>query len=965
MAEKLDSGPPPFSGKVEEWEVWSFKFEAFCTARDYDSVLDGSEKCMLKQKKVYSWLALAVQSQVCINKVKNVSKVNDQCGTNAWNALVQYFAGGHAVRKTSLMSELHNRTQQPHESAAEFVAELESIVAKLEAVNITVPEEQVSNRIIVGLQPKYAPVIHTILAGNDTSMTTIKRIVETNCKYIESAEAHNETKVGIAYLGERSQQNYKNRVPHYPQPRNVMHAGNSNASLHHQNPHYVGQQGPCWYCSGPHLKRQCPKWRAEIDSRKGKHVNNQDPSASMAAASDMPPVVFNAAINDTNEMKDSQISFTDLWLLDGGCTDHMISDKTDFSTYTKFTRPLPIGGIKCEAIGIGSVCMHIQTCDNESIPAVVENVLHVPDLPTRSQEGFRRLFSQSTACKGGSEFSFSSKGNYIYLGNGYKIPVLSIRKNTLYGLQTCIKKGSVLQVAAYPAVSRVSKRLWHQRLGHLHEGGIDSLAKCNHLQCVESEPLPFCKVCAEMKSIVHPRNRHLSELPATALEIVGCDILALPRTTIGGHRYALGIIDYKTSAVWVALMKGKDEVCVGLVQIIDSIKRLGQGVPCRLRTDNEPVFTSTAVMDTCRNHGIHVEYSAPDSQWQNGRIERMWRTLQEMAGCMLKHAGLDMSFYGFALAAAVYTRNRVWSSSCQGIPLELLTSQPVNLNHIKVFGCPAFVHIDSSRRSKFEPRAFEGVFVGYALDSPAYLIWNSATKRVIRSRNVEFDELWESCGSSGSESVTTQQSFMNGNLFMDISEEIAVDDATVNEAAIDSELETARCINTPPKNCNNRDAESQNVQEHQCSSLDGMSDESRRYPQRERRPPGEWWVAKRREPEAFHAMPLDPISYDEAMNSEDSLQWQEAIEQEYSSLMQQNVWELCPLPSERKPVGCKWEKSADSKPGWPQKVTVRKKILITMRCFHQLYTSTACDLSLPLQYITDGKFSKWMSTRHS
>ena len=136
----------------------------------------------------------------------------------------------------------------------------------------------------------------------------------------------------------------------------------------------------------------------------------------MAAASDMPPVVFNAAINDTNEMKDSLISFTDLWLLDGGCTDHMISDKTDFSTYTKFTRPLPIGGIKCETIGIGSVCMHIQTCDNESIPAVVENVLHVPDLPTRSQEGFRRLLSQSTACKGGSEFIFSSKGNYIYFG---------------------------------------------------------------------------------------------------------------------------------------------------------------------------------------------------------------------------------------------------------------------------------------------------------------------------------------------------------------------------------------------------------------------------------------------------------------------------------------------------------------------------------------------------------------------
>jgi hypothetical protein len=35
----------------------------------------------------------------------------------------------------------------------------------------------------------------------------------------------------------------------------------------------------------------------------------------------------------------------------------------------------------------------------------------------------------------------------------------------------------------------------------------------------------------------------------------------------------------------------------------------------------------------------------------------------------------------------------------------------------------------------------EGVFIGHTLDSPAYLIWIPRRKRLVHSRNVDFDEL--------------------------------------------------------------------------------------------------------------------------------------------------------------------------------------------------------------------------------
>ena len=65
-----------------------------------------------------------------------------------------------------------------------------------------------------------------------------------------------------------------------------------------------------------------------------------------------------------------------------------------------------------------------------------------------------------------------------------------------------------------------------------------------------------------------------------------------------------------------------------------------------------------------------------------------------------------------------------------------------DLTNLRVFGCPDYVHIESSRRKKLDPKAWKGIFVGYAVDSHVYLVYNPATKSVIRTHNVTFDETW-------------------------------------------------------------------------------------------------------------------------------------------------------------------------------------------------------------------------------
>ena len=90
----------------------------------------------------------------------------------------------------------------------------------------------------------------------------------------------------------------------------------------------------------------------------------------------------------------------------------------------------------------------------------------------------------------------------------------------------------------------------------------------------------------------------------------------------------------------------------------------------------------------------------------------------------------------------VYVRNRSWSKGAGLIPFTSLTERDPGLSNLRVFGCPVYVHIDSSQRLKLSSKAWQGIFVGYAVDSPAWLVYNPTTNRAIRSRNVTFNESW-------------------------------------------------------------------------------------------------------------------------------------------------------------------------------------------------------------------------------
>ena len=90
-------------------------------------------------------------------------------------------------------------------------------------------------------------------------------------------------------------------------------------------------------------------------------------------------------------------------------------------------------------------------------------------------------------------------------------------------------------------------------------------------------------------------------------------------------------------------------------------------------------------------HGILSQHSALGTLQQNGVAERKNRTLLDMVMSMMSFSTLPLSFWGYALETTTYILNVVLSKSVPKTPMEMWTCRKLNLSHICIWGCPAYV----------------------------------------------------------------------------------------------------------------------------------------------------------------------------------------------------------------------------------------------------------------------------------
>jgi hypothetical protein len=143
----------------------------------------------------------------------------------------------------------------------------------------------------------------------------------------------------------------------------------------------------------------------------------------------------------------------------------------------------------------------------------------------------------------------------------------------------------------------------------------------------------------------------------------------------------------------------------------------------------------------CKDVGIKRELTTPYNPQQNGVAKRKNRTIMEAVKTMIHDQDLPMCLWVEAAMAVVYQQNRL-SHSALGLKTseEMFTAKKPEVSHLKIFGCPVFIHIPKEKRNKLEPSGKKGIFVGYCEVSKAFRIYIPGHRHIEISRNVTFDE---------------------------------------------------------------------------------------------------------------------------------------------------------------------------------------------------------------------------------
>ncbi|RVW62715.1 Retrovirus-related Pol polyprotein from transposon TNT 1-94 [Vitis vinifera] len=249
----------------------------------------------------------------------------------------------------------------------------------------------------------------------------------------------------------------------------------------------------------------------------------------------------------------------------------------------------------------------------------------------------------------------------------------------------------------------------------------------------------------------------------------------------------------------------------------------------------------------------------------------------------LEKRGIRAQYTMPALKTAMYILNRVPSKAVPKTPFELWTGRKPSLRHIHIWGCPAEAIIYKPHEKKFDSRTISGYFIGYPDKSKGYRFYcPNHSVRIVETGNARFLENGEISGSNEPRKVDIEE------IRVDIPPPFLPQEIIVPQPVqqVEENEQHNRDGSLPPENIAIENA----VEPPQPAPL--------RRSQRERRPAiTDDYVVYLQESDFDIGIRKDPVSFSQAMESDDSSKWMDAMNEELKSMAHNGVWDLIELPN--------------------------------------------------------------------
>ncbi|GJX92311.1 retrovirus-related pol polyprotein from transposon TNT 1-94 [Tanacetum coccineum] len=201
---------------------------------------------------------------------------------------------------------------------------------------------------------------------------------------------------------------------------------------------------------------------------------------------------------------------------------------------------------------------------------------------------------------------------------------------------------------------------------------------------------------------------------------------------------------------------------------------------------------------------------------------------------------------------------------------KILRGRKPTLDYFRVFGSKCFILNTKDYLTKFDPKSYEGVFLGYSQNSKAYIILNKHTRKIEESLNVTFDE-------------TPPPSKTSPLVDDDLDEEEAIreiEKKNLENVVEDETLEIDEIVNIK---------ESRN---HPLENVIGNLNQRTLRSQAQNQSNFYCFIST-----------IEPKNVNEALGDES---WIVAMQEELNQFIANDVWELVPQPKNMTIIGTKW-----------------------------------------------------------
>lgn len=582
-----------------------------------------------------------------------------------------------------------------------------------------------------------------------------------------------------------------------------------------------------------------------------------------------------------NENDDCDYSVIN-WLLDSGCTDHIINNDKFFLNYVDLKSPIDVklpDGKMLKATKIGTVKIYFENYYSHKyinlknvyfVESIKQNLLSFSKITKTctivAKNEYAKIYDQTREliavankvdnlyCIKSFVSNFSDDENYFCHGN-----------NEIYVNTTKL----------------TDKEKWHRALGHVN---FHYLSKLINNKLVEGLPDKIegtemkCSNCIQSKMTNLPFENNRTKT-TEILELIHTDLNGPHNTTgYGGEKYFLTFIDDYSKCTRVFCIKSKAETAKCFIEFVNLVENKFNKRLKKLQCDNGKEYLNKDIYNFIRQKGIELLPCPPYVHELNGVAERYNRSIMDVGRCLMREAKIHRRYWPEIIKTAAYLKNRTIANTVENkTPYEIFFGIKPNVEHLKIYGSRVYVRVpEVLRSSKWDDKAQLGVLVGYNENGYRVLVNN----KIVNARHVQVVE---------------------ENTQLICLEKLDNEDDRDSNDSNDSNIKDDIIVKSESEEC--------------VDATESVSDSNNDNPNDlvvERK------SKRKKSPVSRYGNPVShfvyvnyidanvPNTFEEATNSHDSKKWQIAMDSEMNSLMKNNTWQIVDRPKDKRVIDVKW-----------------------------------------------------------